>query len=1043
MTPGALMISPRVPRSDSIRGGRSRPGRGAGRRDYRPLRAWIVGVPSVLVGLYAAAVLLFVAMAGDIGIRCVFGPRIRLVEPYRWAPEPREVAADLRGTNSPPGRFSAEPPRGGTESEVLTSLGGRQIANYTDYIQAQRRLVDRIGEYTEVGWRAADGSSRFGYVEVRRPPFGSYSWTFAWLLVEAMIFAIGAWVFWRRPNDDSARVFFWLCVVTVVAYSGGYHWSRIALNPALIFPFAGLVVFVPVVSLHFYLIFPKPSPVYAANPRRVLAILYGIPIIEALLLWGAMIWSRWGSGDAEVQAALSALKWLAFGMIGLAVLEFLLCLACLLHSYYRKDAGRSGRNQVRWILLATLVSIPLIAYLLWHAASDPARLGLTRSGWPMFVVSVVYTVAYAFSITRYKLMQAEALYNRGRFYVLVSAAAGLLYSGGLVLGALVIGEQLKESQSSLGSIVACATALTLLVLSGAGRRWFQAALDRGFHREKYRFDQAMRKMSQAVDSLADRPALGRRLLDAAGEVLRAEWGAIYLGRGDGSLALAACSGTEPDELVLPVGNPLAARFLTDPTPLRASHALAMDPGADAAIDAMIALGGEVAAPLASGDDAPAGLVVLGPKRSGLPYEDEEVAFLSALGSVAMLALRAADIQRTLESLNEDVCTKVDKIAEQQRRISVLQRQLAGRDLLGDDGRAPSAPAEPSAAPDPPESEGPDPFAAIRGSGVAVRRMVVMARKVAASPSAVLVLGESGTGKELLAEGLHRASLRADGPFVKVHCAALAPGLLESELFGHVKGAFTDAKADRIGRFEQADGGTMFLDEIGDIGPEVQTKLLRVLQEKRFERVGSSQTIGVDVRVVAATHRDLEALIRAGRFREDLYYRLNVICLRTPPLRERREDVFELAVWLLGLHSRRLGKPALHLEDSAVEALVAHDWPGNVRELENVIQRAAVLADGPAVTLEDLPPELHRPRLGVRRPRLAAAASMATSSGAVSAWIDPPPDPDAGLDSEVSAFERARLVEALDEAGGNKSEAARLLAMPRSTFFSKLRKHGMA
>src|SRR6185437_9280746 len=220
-----------------------------------------------------------------------------------------------------------------------------------------------------------------------------------------------------------------------------------------------------------------------------------------------------------------------------------------------------------------------------------------------------------------------------------------------------------------------------------------------------------------------------------------------------------------------------------------------------------------------------------------------------------------------------------------------------------------------------EAGGPDPaeggaaveaFDRIKGSSPAVRRMTSMARKVAASPSAVLVRGESGTGKEVLAAAIHAGSPRAARPFVKVHCAALSQSLLESELFGHVRGAFTGADRDRIGRFEQANGGTLFLDEIGDINLEVQTKLLRVLQEMSFERVGSSQPISVDVRIIAATHQDLEALIRSGRFREDLYYRLNVFSLRTPALRERREDIFELAVFFLGRHAERAGKAVTHL-----------------------------------------------------------------------------------------------------------------------------------
>ena len=296
---------------------------------------------------------------------------------------------------------------------------------------------------------------------------------------------------------------------------------------------------------------------------------------------------------------------------------------------------------------------------------------------------------------------------------------------------------------------------------------------------------------------------------------------------------------------------------------------------------------------------------------------------------------------------------------------------------------------------------------------------------------------------------------------------MSQSLLESELFGHVKSAFTGADRDRVGRFEQANGGTLFLDEIGDINLEVQTKLLRVLQEMSFERVGSSQPITVDVRILAATHQDLEALIRAGRFREDLYYRLNVICLHTPALRERREDIFELAVYFLNLHAQRTGKLVTHLDPEAVEALVAYDWPGNIRELENVLERAVVLADGPAVTLDDLPQELRQPGRRRLRPRLpATVASGVPSSRALpreparrdAAPASRPPQlvsrfslgrlragtARRGEDwnSEFVAYERQRLIDALNEANGNKSVAARLLGMPRSTFFSKVKKHGI-
>ena len=318
--------------------------------------------------------------------------------------------------------------------------------------------------------------------------------------------------------------------------------------------------------------------------------------------------------------------------------------------------------------------------------------------------------------------------------------------------------------------------------------------------------------------------------------------------------------------------------------------MSLSASTDSATVALVALGGEAANALDADGDL-AGILVLGPKRSGMPYEDEELAFLGALSSVATMALHSADIQQTLEGLNRELREKVFKIAEQQRRILILQDQLTDRA---------SDPSLPRRQPLTIESSV---FDAIKGSSPAVGQMIELARKVAASPSAVLIRGESGTGKELLAEAIHAASPRAGRPFVKVHCAALSQTLLESELFGHVKGAFTGADRDRVGRFEQANGGTLFLDEIGDINLEVQTKLLRVLQEMAFERVGSSQTMKVDVRILAATHQDLDALIRAGRFREDLFYRLNVISVRTPPLRERKEDVFELAVSFLARHAQ--------------------------------------------------------------------------------------------------------------------------------------------
>ena len=333
--------------------------------------------------------------------------------------------------------------------------------------------------------------------------------------------------------------------------------------------------------------------------------------------------------------------------------------------------------------------------------------------------------------------------------------------------------------------------------------------------------------------------------------------------------------------------------------------------------------------------------------------------------------------------------------------------------------------------------------AIIGSSASVRQLMSLVRKVAASPSAVLLRGESGTGKGLLARALHDNSPRAGKAFVKVHCAALSPTLLESELFGHVKGAFTNAIRDKAGRFEAAHGGTLFLDEIGDISLDVQTKLLRVLQEMTFERVGSNDPVQVDVRIIAATHQDLEELIRCGRFREDLFYRLNVFPITVPPLRERAEDVPELALHFLRLYAQRSGKEVSGIDDDAMVRLKGYAWPGNVRQLENVIERAVVIAEGPVVTADDLPEELLLETVAADDTALEEpeehngswTPTDAVVSSALASVVQ-------SARAERERREREQLVRALAAAGGNKAVAARALGVARSTLVSRLKRLGL-
>ena len=388
-----------------------------------------------------------------------------------------------------------------------------------------------------------------------------------------------------------------------------------------------------------------------------------------------------------------------------------------------------------------------------------------------------------------------------------------------------------------------------------------------------------------------------------------------------------------------------------------------------------------------------GLEVLEAVRSTSP--ETAVVIMTAYGTIgtAVSAVKAGAADYLTKPLNlDDLLHRVHRVRERQRLVAEnreLREALAERHrvegIIGDSGR--------------------------------MQEVLSLVRRVAPSDATVLIRGESGTGKELIARALHYASPRAAGPLVKVNCAALAESLLEAELFGHEKGAFTGAVASRKGRFELADGGSIFLDEIGDLPPHLQVKLLRVLQEREFERVGSSRPIKVDVRLLAATHRNLEALVREGRFREDLYYRINVVTIVLPPLRERREDLPPLIEHFLRAFAGKNGKTVRGLTREAREALLRYDYPGNIRELENLMERAVVLTRDDVIGVEDLPLTLETPAPG-------------SGEGA-------------GLIAAVEGLERRMIREALGKADGTQTRAAELLGISERVLRYKLKKYGLS
>ena len=404
--------------------------------------------------------------------------------------------------------------------------------------------------------------------------------------------------------------------------------------------------------------------------------------------------------------------------------------------------------------------------------------------------------------------------------------------------------------------------------------------------------------------------------------------------------------------------------------------------------------------------------------------------IRTLPDVPVLLISAhATVPDAVEAMKIGAADFVQKPFDREEILYSLRKALAGA-------------ATARAAPPPPHEP-----PALVGSSKEMADCLALLTRAAKSGATVLLRGESGTGKDLAAREIHRQSTRKGGPFVKVHCGALPDNLLESELFGYEKGAFTGASQRKPGRVELAQGGTLFLDEIGDITQAMQVKLLRVLQEREFERLGGTQTLKADVRFIAATHKDLEAMIAKGEFREDLFYRLNVVPVWMPSLRSRKGDIPDLARHLAETIAAQHAHPVT-LDPGAIAALSAEPWQGNVRQLQNFIERLVVLADGPSVTAADVARELGRRPLSE-----AAATSIQPPAAASSATAGPlddsltsarPSSPGSGptLDDRRRVAEKEAILTALQQASNNRTLAARLLGISRRTLYTKLEEHGI-
>ncbi|QDT38775.1 Transcriptional regulatory protein ZraR [Stratiformator vulcanicus] len=1005
---------------------------------------------------YAIAVLIYVASTPDIRIRCLL-----VDDQAEQSPGEQAEGVIIRGT---PGLAVALPDAGRPQpGDRLLSLAGVPTYTLIDIFEANERTFDindrkswPVDAETEEVWakflinpivveangprmwvRAkyfsqAEQRTRTSYIEVQSTPWTDFAFTLAWLIPHLTLSAIAGLAWWNRPYDPVARMFFLMLTVTLGAYLGGFHWWTIANSVWLLAPFAVYGMLLPAVTLHFFLTFPQPYPPLQTPARRLLAIPYVVGLGGAFVIVAGIIAATVASGADSTTEQVTQneyiLRLLRTGVEGFLIFAgslYLLSCVALIRGFIRTSES-SVKSHSRLILIAAAFGLIPLAYVIGLAVFDRPTFAFGGARIPMLLIGLGFNIAYIAGIGQERLLVIDEILGRGSRYLGVTAAISVVF--GLVIGLVsMTGHQENAGDTTEAaiqtSLVVAVVAVALLWI----RDRLQGIVDRRFYRDKYQLDEAIGNVKRAFAGATDPESIGTQILKSCHEGLGVSSAALY--RRDASspynYKLAAQNGVRQFASEVKVTPRFVSELqsgaiqrvpaaLNDPTPVQA--VLKQIP----------------AARLVYGlpdSNGVATFVALGGKPNG-GFSAEDLAFLDAVGQLTS-ALFAIRLQ-----LDDELDRRDETIAVQARQMAALRSELElsyGRSLIVD------------------RQDSEFRRDVIRGDSPAIAEVLNTVKKVSRTNATVLIRGESGTGKELLAQVLHENSSRKDGPFVKVHCASLAPSLLESELFGHVKGAFTGAHRDKVGRFESADGGTLFLDEIGDISLETQVKLLRVLQERCFEPVGGSESIRVDVRLITATNRDLESLIELGQFRDDLYYRLNVISLTVPPLRDRKEDIYELAYTFLHSTARKSGHAVRGISEAAFAMLMRHDWPGNVRELQNVMERAVVLADGDEIGPADLPAEMaalsRRNRIPAQQRSLKVARPPGQlehrfDSTASPAKEDDALPPTASSDSAGDTSEQTQLVEALEATGGNKSAAARRLGIPRSTFFSKLKKYDM-
>ncbi len=909
---------------------------------------------------------------------------------------------DLGAGESYPKVIAVEPGSPGDRlglsiGDEILKIGAYKILNFIDI----GLLLNTIkpNQAYEISYKR--GTSILTGNLVTDSPYFSY-YTLVGIILSALYFGLGFTVYLKKSSDPTAKIFYLLMVCIFATFVVIFNF-RVVLNPACFITFI-LCIFIAPLFLHFSLIFPERKRIIIKHPL-MLALIY-FPALALLSVEGFLIFK-------VGQFYLKGQNYPSFFHYSILMMQYYLVLliiylgigiACMAHTY-ATTFSPEGRKQIKWVFWGNAV---FTIFIFWglYAFFQNLQQFLYEGRIlpiPMILALIIPFFTVSLSIFRYRLMDIDIVIHRSLTYFLVSVFIVLFY---FLLFAF-FSRIFKFIAGSSPFLTIVISTLVVAIIFRPLLVRIEQWIDRLFFKEKYALHKAIGDVSQVLITVRDSKAIFERIFQIVGVTLNVRSGRFWLQDEAGKTLKESYSfpqAENPSFLPIDLSHPLALLLIKTCKGLT-HYQVRTEPRfrdhQDTYLEFYEKTGTEIFLPLIF-QDTLIGLIGFGEKGSGDLYSSEDVGLLTTLARQTAVAMENARAYTQTKRLNVELRKKIGQIEQQQGEILALQKHLLNENTYLRE-----------------EIQQNFNFDEIIGESPPMKEVLSMVEKIAPTLSTVLIRGESGTGKELIARAIHFNSPRRDAPFVKVNCAAIPANLLESELFGHEKGAFTGAIKLKVGKFEQAAGGSIFLDEIGDLEPDLQIKLLRVLQEKEFERVGGNSTIKADIRIITATHRDIEKAISDGVFREDLFYRLNVISIFLPPLRDRKEDIRELSIHFLQKFGRQMSKSIQNIDPESMEALKLYNWPGNVRELANIIERSVVLGEGEILLINDLP------------------QSLISSSEPVNS-----PNMIGNLPYEIEQLERKRIIEAMEKTNGNKSEAARMLNLKRSTFGSKFKKYNI-